>query len=232
VVPLGTIRAAAPFCGRTSVYVPKRLTLGLGPPSGVSTGCLSGFCALWDCVSRVCGGGGGCAGGGVPLGAGPCCPGPDVGSCLSGVNIIIIISSSSSSPIAVPSAPLCTSKTAGLSHVYSSIVRRQKSRPSSQRVFVLYRVALLGIYNIRHDDDNKFTPTKHLTPPPHHSSSRPAAAHTETETPLLHQKKRVGPVDGPPQLTDLTHSWATQARPRRRAWARGRDSPKARGRWF
>jgi len=33
--------------------------------------------------------GGGCAGGGVPLGAGPCCP--DVGRCLSGVNIIIII---------------------------------------------------------------------------------------------------------------------------------------------
>ena len=24
------------------------------------------------------------------------------------------------------------------------------------------------------DDDDKFTPTKHLTPPPHHSSSRPA----------------------------------------------------------
>jgi len=38
------------------------------------------------------------------------------------------------------------------------------------------------------DDDDKFTPTKHLTPPPHHSS-RPAAAHTDTETPLLHQKK-------------------------------------------
>jgi len=38
------------------------------------------------------------------------------------------------------------------------------------------------------DDDDKFTPTKHLTPPPHHSS-RPAAAHTETETPLLHQRK-------------------------------------------
>jgi len=37
-------------------------------------------------------------------------------------------------------------------------------------------------------DDDKFTPTKHLTPPPHHSS-RPAAAHTDTETPLLHQKK-------------------------------------------
>ena len=44
-----------------------------------------------DCVSRVCGGGGGCAGGGVPLGAGLCCP--DVGRCLSGVNINIIITS-------------------------------------------------------------------------------------------------------------------------------------------
>jgi len=37
-------------------------------------------------------------------------------------------------------------------------------------------------------DDYKFTPTKHLTPPPHHSS-QPAAAHTDTETPLLHQRK-------------------------------------------
>jgi len=27
--------------------------------------------ARWDCVPRVCGGGGGCAGGGVPLGAVP-----------------------------------------------------------------------------------------------------------------------------------------------------------------
>jgi len=49
--------------------VPKRLTLGLGPPSGVSIGRLSGIGALWDCAPRVCGGGGGCAGGGVPLGA-------------------------------------------------------------------------------------------------------------------------------------------------------------------
>jgi len=55
----------------------------------VSIGRLSGVGALWDCVSRVCGGGGGCASGGVPLGAGPCCP--DVGRCLSGVNIIIIM---------------------------------------------------------------------------------------------------------------------------------------------
>ena len=41
----------------------------------------------------------------------------------------------------------------------------------------------------RVNDDDKFTPTKHLTPPPHHSSSRSAAAHTETETPLVHQRK-------------------------------------------
>jgi len=54
----------------------------------VSIGRLSAVGALWDCVSRVCGGGGGCAGGDVPLGAGPRCP--DVGRCLSGVNIIII----------------------------------------------------------------------------------------------------------------------------------------------
>jgi len=32
---------------------------------------LSGVSALWDSVYRVCGGGGGCAGGGVPLGALP-----------------------------------------------------------------------------------------------------------------------------------------------------------------
>jgi len=57
--------------------------MGLGPPSGASTGRLSGVGALWDCVLRVCDGGGGCAGGNVPLGAGPCCP--DVGRCLSGV---------------------------------------------------------------------------------------------------------------------------------------------------
>ena len=45
--------------------------LGLGPPSGASIGRLSGVGALWDCVLRVCSGGGGCAGGGVPLGAVP-----------------------------------------------------------------------------------------------------------------------------------------------------------------
>ena len=42
-----------------------------GPPSGANIGRLSGVDALWDCAPRVCGGGGGCAGGGVPLGAVP-----------------------------------------------------------------------------------------------------------------------------------------------------------------
>jgi len=37
--------------------------VGIGRSSGVG--------ALWDCVPRVCGGGGGCADGGVPLGAVP-----------------------------------------------------------------------------------------------------------------------------------------------------------------
>jgi len=34
-------------------------------------GRLRGVGALWDCVPRVCGGEGGCTGGGVPLGAVP-----------------------------------------------------------------------------------------------------------------------------------------------------------------
>ena len=39
-----------------------------GPLSGVIIGRLSGVGALWDCVPHVCGGGGGSANGGVPLG--------------------------------------------------------------------------------------------------------------------------------------------------------------------
>jgi len=58
--------------------------------------------------------------------------------------------------------------------------------------------------------DDKFTPTKHLTSPPHHSS-RPVAAHTDTETPLLHKKK--GRARRRTAPTDLAHSWPTQARP-------------------
>jgi len=41
--------------------------VGLGPLSGVSIGRLSKVGALWDCVTHVCGGEGGCAGSGVPL---------------------------------------------------------------------------------------------------------------------------------------------------------------------
>jgi len=51
---------------------------------------LSGVGALWDCVPRVCGGGIGCAGGGVPLGDVPA-----LSWCgevfLGGKHIIIII---------------------------------------------------------------------------------------------------------------------------------------------
>jgi len=48
-----------------------RATVKLGRVSrfGVSIGRLSGVGALRDCVPRVGGGGGGCAGGDVPLGA-------------------------------------------------------------------------------------------------------------------------------------------------------------------
>jgi len=71
-------------------------------------------------------------------------------------------------------------------------------------------------------DDDKFTPTKHLTPPPHHTQQqrRPAAAHTDTETPLRCTKKK-GRARRRTAPTDLAHSWAPQAHPRRRAWARG-----------
>jgi len=91
----------------------------------------------------------------------------------------------------------------------------------AQETFNRYRLkqrAVVANYASLEDDDDKFTPTKHLTPPPHHSS-RPAAAHTDTETPLLHQKK--GRAHRRTAPTDLAHNRAPQARPRRRAWARG-----------
>jgi len=61
------------------------VSLGLRPLSGVSIGRLSGVVTLWDCVPRVCGGGGGCAGSDLPVGAVPALSG--VGRCLSGVYI-------------------------------------------------------------------------------------------------------------------------------------------------
>jgi len=45
--------------------------MGLGHLSGVNIGRLRGVGPPWDCVPRVYGGWGGCAGGGVPLGAVP-----------------------------------------------------------------------------------------------------------------------------------------------------------------
>jgi len=61
------------------------------PPFGVSIAGLSGVSALWDCVSLVCGGGGGCAGGGVLLGAVGCARAVLVGGVVSwGIRIIIV----------------------------------------------------------------------------------------------------------------------------------------------
>jgi len=60
---------------------------------GTRQGRLSGVGALWDCVPHVCGGGCGCAGGGVPLGAvavlswcGEVSLGGKQSSCAAGVN--------------------------------------------------------------------------------------------------------------------------------------------------
>jgi len=44
--------------------------VSIAAPRGPA-GFLSGVGALWDCAPRVCGVGGGCAGGGVPLGCVP-----------------------------------------------------------------------------------------------------------------------------------------------------------------
>ena len=139
------------FCGRTSVHVPKRLTLGLGPPSGVSIGCLSGVGALWDCVSRVCGGGGGCAGGGVPLGAGPCCP--DVGRCLSGVLLLLlhyiiyfilltICEIDSLELLSALDAASCSRRTASTSATYSCSALLGWTLRATARCELLHRAAL------------------------------------------------------------------------------------------
>ena len=56
---------------RTSELIYHTEYTPIRPESGVSIGRLSGVGALWDCVPSVCGCGGGCGGGGVPLGAVP-----------------------------------------------------------------------------------------------------------------------------------------------------------------
>jgi len=57
-----------PVGSATTVLV-KRLRIHIEKRKGAIIGRLSGVGALWNCVPRVCGGSGGCAGGGVPLGA-------------------------------------------------------------------------------------------------------------------------------------------------------------------
>ena len=56
-----------------------------------------------------------------------------------------------------------------------------QKRMAGERHASAYHAPWLDMQRV--DDDDKFTPTKHPTPPPHHSN-RPAAAHTDTETPL------------------------------------------------
>jgi len=65
----------------------------------------------------------------------------------------------------------------------------------SQRRSLYVRAHFTHSVVVVSDADDNFTPTKHLTPPPHHSS-RPAAAHTDPDTTII--KRGVGPVDGPP----------------------------------
>jgi len=75
------------------------LTLGPGPLSGASIGRTCGVGALWDCVPRVCGGGGGV----VPLWAGPARSGFG-GVFRGGTHIIIIEGGSTQILILDPAA--------------------------------------------------------------------------------------------------------------------------------
>jgi len=52
-------------------HCPERRLTRATTPCDEKTRGFSGVGALWDCALRVCGGGGGCAGGAVPLGAVP-----------------------------------------------------------------------------------------------------------------------------------------------------------------
>jgi len=66
--------------------------------------------------------------------------------------------------------------------------------------------------------DDKFIPTKHLTPPPTTAASPHRLTPTRRHPCCTKRKGRARRRAAP---TDLAHSWATQARPRKKAWARG-----------
>jgi len=80
-------------------------------------------------------------------------------------------------------------------------MRRTLPEPLQKRFWQsnrLYLYAVLAVY----DDDDKFTPTKHLTPPPRHSSSRLSIMiqsliidnqhqHYTLDTYIIYQKKKV-----------------------------------------
>jgi len=68
-------------------------------------------------------------------------------------------------------------------------------------------------------DDDKFIPTKHLTPPPTTAAASPQPLTPKRRHPCCTKKK--GKARRRTASTDWAHSWATQARPRRMAWARG-----------
>jgi len=69
----------------------------------------------------------------------------------------------------------------------------------------LHTVLLMQVVASDDDDDDatdKFTPTKHLTPPPH-NSIRPAAAHTDMETPRWADDDLRNTVRGPSRLAKI-----------------------------
>ena len=88
--------------------------------------------------------------------------------------------------------------------------------------------------NIKNLNDDKCTPTKHLTPPPPSPPQQPtrSGSHQHGDTPAAPKKRRVRPVDGPSQpiLPIVGPSkLAPEGGPGPGARGPG-DSPKARGR--
>ena len=65
---------------------------------------------------------------------------------------------------------------------------------------------------LSHSNIDKFTPTKPLTPPPHHTAAGPQRL---TSTRKHHYNKTKGRARRRTAPTDVAHDWVTQARPRR-----------------